>query len=302
MQYSKTLNLLTHTLLATCLAGAAAYAGDGYEIVDDYESGNYGAEYGGWFANATLDLYAYRSVEAAYSYSKGPLFYASLYGRARLDGEVLDVDFPIAQARGKAYLRTGSWSGSGSSIYNTSKTWSPDDYGKFYLFGTNLSWFNKYDGFGDELSMGWYWTKTIASATFWVGPVPVTVGADAGAYAGFNVQSKGLTSSSFNPSYPNVGLDAGLYTFGVGILFGGVGVSWASAGVEAELQLGSTAFNVDIYGTKSGGHGNLKLDFNAVKMLVKLYAKVDYWIGSSKWTKTLLSKSYGHFTKSIGMY
>lgn len=278
MQYSKSTSFISALCLAIGLTSAVAYAGDGYVIIDDFDSGSWDKEVGASFANATLDLYAYRSVDAAYSYSKGPLFLGQLYGRARLDGELLGVDFPIAQARGKSYLRTGYWnSSSDGSIYSASTTWNPDDYGKYYLFGFNLSWMNQSDGFGQVLEHAWYWTTTIASHTFWLGPVPVTVKAEAGALAGFKVKSSGLTTSTFNPSNPKAGLDAELFSYGVGILSGGVGVSWASAGVQADLGLGSSAFNVDVAVSKYGGSGSLKLVGEAIKLIVKLYAEVDLW-------------------------
>lgn len=132
---------------------------------------------------------------------------------------------------------------------------------------------------------------TFASVRFMVGPIPVRVKAGASASIGAHgaltlVKNNGVPSlkANFGPSadvalVASAGIDAGV----------------ASCGIEAKatlIKVSPTAFaNLNIsptFTTGSVAYG-ADLTYQGVNGSINLFAKVDVWLYSHKWTKTLAS-------------
>ena len=116
-------------------------------------------------------------------------------------------------------------------------------------------------------------------ATFWVGPVPITVGIDAGVGAEIGV---------------NVGADVAEHAMYVtpnarGFIYGsasaGVGAFGFSAGVSATLNLADTTLGYTLTAdTEDGLSGSFGLDMLPLAIDISLYASVAIWPWYETWT------------------
>jgi hypothetical protein len=121
-------------------------------------------------------------------------------------------------------------------------------------------------------NLSFTWSKTYsttfldASATWWVGPVPVTIsgslsgGADIG--FGFDLPPNGVNLSGYGSVYLS------------GTASAGFDIVVAEVGIEADFTLGRTTLKASLQITPTSMSGQTDLEFTAVKLRLYLFAEL----------------------------
>jgi hypothetical protein len=158
--------------------------------------------------------------------------------------------------------------------------------------GLKLAGQNKTAGFSGTKSLGER-TLVKASSTFMIGPVPLTVEADATGSLGIDYALTVGTSSVSGSAGPSVGID--------GVFSAGLGVSGLSAGIEGDLTLVNLSTPATASVAWQGGDNfsydaSLDLTIHALDGSVSVYGQA----GPFKATYQIFSWDGLTYTKNLG--
>ncbi|NOT31833.1 MAG: hypothetical protein HOP15_15415 [Planctomycetes bacterium] len=129
------------------------------------------------------------------------------------------------------------------------------------------------------------------SATWWLGPVPVTIRANAGSGAALSVQLNA------NPIEHQVRVTGTPRAWQYG--WASVGLNWGvfSTGLQANLTLANSTLSLPLIADlEDGFSGALALSMNPIAIYLRLFATVNLWFWQQSWYLTLYSWS----ARSIG--
>jgi hypothetical protein len=183
------------TILMTLVLATSATAQQNY-------SGGFYRGFGNWSAGGSV--YAYGQMNNTPSSANA---YGLLQGNARLFGTNVEA------VRGE--FKSQNTYGSGSAGVTVKMV-------GYTVYSQNLAY---------TWTWSWYRSQTFvsASATFWIGPLPVTVGGNIGGAANANLQL------AITPT--GAGANGAASAWAFGNAWGGVGVSWCWVGIKVTINL-----------------------------------------------------------------
>ena len=123
---------------------------------------------------------------------------------------------------------------------------------------------------------------------WWLGPVPITVGGDAG--NGNQLVAK----ANLNPFQNDARGTVAAVGWQYGKMWAGVGGWLFTGGISATLKMAHTTLGYTLRADlEEGVSGTLELVLEPIKLYLKLFAKVNVWWWKKTWTKTIYSWSAG---------
>lgn len=135
------------------------------------------------------------------------------------------------------------------------------------------------------------------SATWWLGPVPLTVSANAGSAA-----EATLSLAADVPEH-RVTLTATPHAWQYGWASAGIGWAGFSAGVNATLNLANTTLAMPLVADlEDGFSGALTLSMTPISIYLRLYAAVNLWFWHDAWYLTVYSWSAGAWSRTLQLF
>lgn len=123
---------------------------------------------------------------------------------------------------------------------------------------------------------------------WWLGPVPITVGADAGN------GNKLVAKASLNPFENDARGTVAAVGWQYGKMWAGVGGWLFTGGISATLEMAHTTLSYTLRADlEEGVSGYLQLVLEPIALYLKLFAKVNVWWWKQTWTKTIYKWSAG---------